>query len=282
MSSQVKTALLLASLTALILLIGHALGGNKGIVLAFFLALVMNLVSYWYSDKIVLKMYRARPVTRDDDPYLYNTVRNLAMRAGIPEPKLYLIPQKSPNAFATGRNPANAAVAVTEGALELLDRHELEGVLAHELAHVRNRDILVSTIAATLAGAIMMIGTWLRWAAIFGGFQGDDDDGAGGLGLLAIAILAPVAAIIIQLAISRSREYLADATGARIAGTPRGLASALEKLHGYSRRAPMRNANPSTAHMFIVQPFSGGGLTALFSTHPPVEKRIQKLLGMYR
>ena len=280
MSNQVKTTLLLASLTAIILLIGHALGGQKGMLMAFFFALVMNLVSYWYSDKIVLRMYRARPVTRDDDPYLYNTVRNLAIRANMPEPRLYVIPQDSPNAFATGRNPANAAVAVTEGALNLLDKRELEGVLAHELSHVKNRDILVSTIAASLAGAIMIIGTWLRWTAFFGGFGGDDDDGAGGIGLLAIAILAPIAALIIQLAISRSREYLADSTGARLAGTPRGLAKALEKLHNYSRRAPMTSANPSTAHMFIVHPFSGGGLTALFSTHPPIEKRIQRLMEM--
>jgi len=282
MSNQIKTTLLLACLTALIILIGRALGGQKGMLMAFAFALVMNLVSYWYSDKIVLKMYKARPITRDDNPYLYNTVRNLAIRARIPEPRLYIIPEQSPNAFATGRNPANAAVAVTEGALELLDRHELEGVLAHELSHVRNRDILVSTIAASLAGAIMIIGTWLRWATFFGGFGGDDDEGVGGLGLLAIAILAPIAALIIQLAISRSREYLADSTGARIAGTPQGLAHALEKLSSYSRRIPMKKANPSTAHMFIVHPFSRGGLASLFSTHPPIEKRIQRLMEMRR
>lgn len=280
MSNQIKTTLLLAALTALILLIGHAVGGQKGILFAFFIALVMNLVSYWYSDKIVLKMYRARPVTKDENPYLYNTVRNLAMRADVPEPKLYIIPERSPNAFATGRNPANAAVAVTEGALELLDKRELEGVLAHELSHVKNRDILISTIAATLAGAIMMIAHWLRFAAFFGGTQRDDDEGGGGLGLLAIAVLAPIAAVVIQLAISRSREYLADSTGAQLAGTPFGLANALEKLNAYSRRAPMPDAHPSTAHMFIVHPFSGGGLMSLFSTHPPIEKRIQKLREM--
>lgn len=278
MGNQIKTTLLLVCLTIIVLFIGQALGGRTGMVLAFFFAMAMNMVSYWYSDKIVLKIYRAQPVTKEEDPYLYNLVKNLASRAGIPEPRIYIIPERNPNAFATGRNPANGVVAVTEGALELLDEHELKGVLAHELSHIRNRDILVSTIAASLAGAIMIIGTWLRWTAIFGG-MGDDEEGAGGLGILAMAILAPLAAIIIQLSISRSREYLADNTGAHIAGTPYGLARALEKLNDYSRRAPMRTARPSTAHMFIVNPFTGWML-GLFSTQPPVEKRIQKLLEM--
>jgi len=240
----------------------------------------MNFFSYWYSDKIVLKMYRASEATPQQAPELYEIVQTLARQAGLPMPKVYIIPKEAPNAFATGRNPDNAVVAVTQGLLRLMNRQEVMGVLAHELAHVKNRDILIGTIAATMAGAIMLLASMARWSAIFGGMQRDDNNGGGMgvIGMIAMSIIAPLAAMVIQMAVSRSREYLADATGARFAGSPEGLASALEKLGAYSKRIPM-DANPSTAHMFIVNPLSGKSLQSLFSTHPPVEDRIRRLRG---
>jgi len=281
MGNQIRTTILLAVMTALILWVGQLIGGRQGMILALVLAGGMNFFSYWYSDKIVLKMYHAREVGPQQAPELYSIVRTLSQRSGLPMPKVYIIPQESPNAFATGRNPEHAVVAVTEGLLNLMDRREVEGVLAHELAHVKDRDILVSTIAATMAGAIMMLATMARWSAMFGGARGNDEEGGGGLGfigLIVMSILAPLAALFIQMAISRSREYLADSEGAGIAGNPEGLASALEKLGAYSRRIPMQ-ANPSTAHMFIVNPLSGKTLSSLFSTHPPLEERIRRLRG---
>jgi heat shock protein HtpX len=279
MGNQIKTTILLAVMTAFILWVGHMIGGAHGMMLALVLAAGMNFFSYWYSDKIVLRMYRAREVHPGDAPQLYDVVRSLSQRAGLPMPRLYIIPQDAPNAFATGRNPQHAVVAVTEGLLRLMDREELAGVLAHELGHVKNRDILIGSIAATMAGAIMMLASMARLGAIFGGFRGSDNDRGGALGLLAMAIIAPIAAMVIQMAISRSREYLADASGAATSGNPEGLARALEKLGTYSRRAPM-NANPSTAHMFIVNPLSGKSLQSLFSTHPPLEERIARLRGI--
>lgn len=275
-----KTGVLLVALTVLAVGIGRMLGGTGGMVIAFGFALVMNAVTYWYSDKIVLKMYRAQPISQADSPALYSMVDGLTRQAGLPMPKLYVIPGDMPNAFATGRDPQHAAVAVTEGLMRILDRDEVEGVLAHELAHVRNRDILISTIAATFAGAIMMLGSMVRWAALFGGFgRADDDDGGGMLGFLVLAILAPIAAIMIQMAISRSREYQADATGAGISGRPLGLANALTKLESASRVIPS-HASPATAHMFIVNPLRGGGIGSLFSTHPPIPERVARLRSM--
>ncbi len=281
MTNSVKTWFLFSLLTILLVLLGNLLGGRQGMVIAFLFAMGMNFFGYWFSDKIVLAMYGAREIGPEDHPELYNMVRTLAAGAGLPMPRVYIIPQDSPNAFATGRNPNHAAVAVTEGLLHLMDREELMGVLAHELAHVKNRDILVGTIAATMAGAIMMLSDMFRWAAIFGGGR-DDEEGNSPIGLIggiALAIIAPIAAMLIQMAISRSREYLADATGARIANNPLGLANALKKLGAYSQRIPLE-AKPSTAHMFIVNPLSGGGLLSLFSTHPPLEARIQRLMEM--
>lgn len=278
MGNQVRTVLLLSVLTVLIVLFGNVLGGRQGMIIALILAAGMNFFSYWYSDKIVLKMYGAREVDRQKAPELYEMVSTLTQRAGLPMPRLYVIPKESPNAFATGRNPEHAAVAVTEGLLKIMKRDEVMGVLAHELAHVNNRDILIGSIAATMAGAIMILATMARWAAIFGGGRGRE--GGGALGMIAMSIIAPLAAVIIQMAISRSREYLADATGARFAQNPEGLARALEKLQAYSRRVPME-ANPSTAHMFIVNPLSGRSLMSLFSTHPPVEERIARLRGRH-
>ena len=280
MDSRIRTTFLLAALTVLILLIGNTIGGQGGMFVAFILALLMNAGSYWFSDKIVLAMYRAQPIEESQTPQLYQIVRELAAEAHLPMPRIYMIPQDAPNAFATGRNPENAVVAVTEGIMRILTPAELKGVLGHELGHVRNRDILVSSIAATLAGAIMILANMARWAAIFGGFRGGDDDREGGvLGLIVTAILAPIAAMLIQLAISRSREYLADETGAHLAHNPEGLARALEKLAAASERMPM-NADPSTAHMFIVNPLSGRALAGLFSTHPPIEERIRRLRSM--
>jgi heat shock protein HtpX len=240
----------------------------------------MNFFSYFYSDKLALAMYRAQPVTREQLPRVYQVVEQLTQRAGLPMPKIYVIPTDSPNAFATGRNPKHAAVAVTSGILNLLNDEELEGVIAHELGHVRNRDILTSSIAATLAGAITMLAHIARWGMIFGGYGGRDDRdrGGGGLGALLMLILAPIAAVLIQLAVSRSREYEADATGAHITGNPYALASALEKLEAYSKRLPLQ-ASPNTAHLFIVAPMIGGGIAGLFSTHPPMAKRIERLIG---
>jgi heat shock protein HtpX len=277
-SNTIKTTVLLALLTGLILAIGEYLGGSQGIVLAFIFAAVMNFSAYWFSDKLVLRMYSAQPVDEADAPELYQIVRTLVQRNQMPMPKVYIIPIDTPNAFATGRNPQNAAVAVTQGILRMLRPEELEGVLAHELAHVRNRDTLTSTIAATLAGAVMMIANMLRWSAILGGGQRDDDRG-GVLGLLAMTILAPIAATLIQLAISRSREYEADATGARMTQNPFGLAAALEKLEQANEQMPMAST-PQTAHLFIVNPLHGSWFAGLFSTHPPLGERIRRLRSM--
>jgi heat shock protein HtpX len=272
MNNGLKTALLLGVLSALLLVIGEMLGGGQGMVLGFFFAVAMNFGSYWFSDKIVLRMYRAQEV--GPGHRLFDTVTRLAQRAGLPQPRCYVIPEASPNAFATGRNPEHAAVAATEGILRILDNDELEGVLAHELAHVKHRDILISSVAATLAAAIMMIS---RFAMFWGGSRDNDRQGANPVALIATIILAPLAAGLIQAAISRSREFDADAGGAAIAGGPHGLVSALKKIEMASKAVPM-DANPATAHMFIVKPFSVQGLLGLFSTHPPTEQRIAALL----
>lgn len=279
MSNVFKTAILLGALTALLVVIGDALGGQQGMLVAFFFALVMNFASYWFSDKLVLAMYRAQPIEEAEAPGLYRVVRTLATRASLPMPRVYLIPSETPNAFATGRNPEHAAVAVTQGITEILDEQELEGVLAHELAHVKNRDVLIATIAATLAGAITYLAYMAQWAAIFGVRRDDEEEGGGAFGAILMAILAPIAAMLIQLAVSRAREYGADATGARLAGQPWGLATALEKLDVASRALPM-HASPATAHLFIVNPLSGGSWVTLFSTHPPIEDRIARLRAM--
>jgi heat shock protein HtpX len=280
MSNAVKTTLLLGLLTGLIVAIGQVLGGGQGIAIAFVLAAVMNFSAYWFSDKMVLRMYSAQPVDETQAPELYQIVRNLVAKNQLPMPKVYIIPTDAPNAFATGRNPENAAVAVTEGILRLLRPEELEGVLAHELAHVKNRDTLTSTVAATLAGAIMMLANMMRWSAILGGMQSNERDRNGGLfGLLAMTILAPLAAMLIQLAISRSREFEADATGARLIHNPFGLASALEKLELANQQTPMATT-PQTAHLFIVNPLSSSMFSRLFSTHPPLEERIRRLRAM--
>jgi len=274
--NALKTGFLLAALTALLMLIGRMVGGPSGMIVAFGFALVMNAVSYWYSDKIVLAMYRAQPIGEADAPELHAVVGRLTREAGLPMPKLYVVPGEMPNAFATGRNPEHAAVAVTEGLMRILDRSEVEGVIAHELAHVRNRDILISTIAATLAGAIMLLANMARWGAMFGGIGRSDDDNGGAIGLLAAALVAPLAALVIQMAVSRSREYQADATGAQISGKPLGLANALVKLENASKYVPSQ-ASPATAHMFIVNPLRGGGIGSLFSTHPPIPERVNRL-----
>ncbi len=279
MANGIKTALLLGLLSAVLLAIGELLGGANGLVIAFMLAAVMNFVSYWFSDKIVLRMYRAQPVGPEHP--LYRIVERLTMRASLPMPKVYVIPEPSPNAFATGRNPSHAAVAATEGILQVLNEHELEGVIAHELAHVKHRDILISSVAATIAAAIMMTARMAHFAALFGGYGGRGDGrdrGNNPIALLAMIILAPIAAMLIQMAISRSREFAADAGGAAIAGNPYGLADALRKIDAVSKRVPL-DANPATAHMFIVKPFSGAGLASLFSSHPPTDARIRALLG---
>jgi len=275
-----KTALLLGLMTGLILVVGRALGGEQGMLLALVFAGVMNFVSYWFSDKIVLKMYRGREVSPAEAPRFHAIVDRLIARADLPKPKLYILPGDSPNAFATGRNPAHAAVAATEGVMKLMSDEEFEGVIAHELAHVKNRDILISSIAATIAGAITFLATMARWGAMFGGYGGNDRERGGGniISLLLTAILAPIAAMLVQMAISRSREFAADATGAQIAGQPYGLAKALEKLDAYSKRLPME-ASQATAHMFIVAPFTGSAFTNLFSTHPPIAERVRRLLG---
>lgn len=276
-----KTALLLGLLTAIILVIGQLVGGRQGMIIAFFLAAVINFVSYWFSDRIVLAMYRAQPVESEQAPELYEMLRDLTLRNNLPMPRLYIIPSDSPNAFATGRDPEHAVVAVTQGILRLLTREELKAVLAHELSHVRNRDILISSIAATLAGAIMMIARIAQFGLYFGGFGGRDDErGTNPVALLLMAILAPLAAMLIQFAISRSREYAADESGAKMVGNPAALASALEKLQIASKRIPLE-ANPATSHLFIVKPFSGSALINLFSTHPPTEKRIQRLRNLF-
>lgn len=279
---MLRTTFLLGALTGLILLIGDYLGGSGGLMIAFVFAVVMNFGSYWFSDKIVLRMYGAHEVGEAEAPQLHRIVHALTTRARLPMPKLYVIPDEGANAFATGRNPQHAAVAVTEGILRLMSERELTGVLAHELAHVQNRDILISSIAATLAGVIMMIANMAQWAAIFGGFgRSDDEEGGGMLGMLVMAIVAPLAATVIQMAISRTREYAADRTGAQMSGDPQGLASALEKLGRASERMPV-DASPQTAHFFIVNPLSGQSVAKLFSTHPPLEERIARLRGSVR
>jgi heat shock protein HtpX len=282
MGNTFKTAFLLTALTLILMAIGRAFGGQNGMFLALAFAAVMNFVSYFYSDKIALAMYRAQPVTREQLPRAFAAVERLTQKIGIPMPKMYVIPTESPNAFATGRNPQHASVAVTHGILELLNDEELEGVLAHELGHVNNRDILISSVAATIAGAITMLASMGRWAMIFGGYGNDRDRrGGGGITALLMLIVAPIAAGLIQMAVSRSREYQADATGAHFTGNPYALASALRKIDAYSRRIPLQ-ASPSTAHLFIIQPFLGvnaGTFANLFSTHPPVAKRIERLTG---
>jgi len=279
--NMTKTIVLMVGLTCLLVFLGGAFAGRQGMIIAFIFAAGMNLFSYWFSDKIVLRMYKARQVTEAEAPALWSVTQNLALKANMPMPKVYIIPSDAPNAFATGRSPSHAAVAATEGILRLLTREELEGVMAHELAHVRNRDILIGTIAAAIAGAISMLASMAQWGMIFGGFgRRDDDEGNGNmLASLAMIIIAPIAAMLIQMAISRSREYQADATGARLCGNPMWLASALKKLHAGAQRIPM-DANPATAHMFIVNPLRGGGIATLFSTHPPMEERVARLEKM--
>ncbi len=279
MGSFFKTTFLLGALTGLLMLLGGLIGGSQGLMLAFAFAAVMNLGSYWFSDRIVLASYGAQKLDASSAPELYSIVQELSQAARIPMPRLYMIDTDTPNAFATGRNPSHAAVAVTRGIMRICNREELKGVIGHELSHVINRDILTSSIAATLAGAIMMIGTWLRWGAIFG--LGRDEEGEGGIaGLLVGAIIAPIAASLIQLAISRTREYQADASGARLTHNPILLANALRKLEMANEQLPLQGANPATAHLFIVNPLSAKGLTRLFSTHPPIEERIRRLEAM--
>jgi heat shock protein HtpX len=281
MSNVFKTGLLLAVLTVMLVLIGGAVGGRQGMLIAFFVAVVMNFVSYWFSDKMVLAAYGAQPIEEASAPRLYAIVHRLATRAGIPMPRIYMIPSETPNAFATGRNPEHAVVAVTEGIMRILDEEELEGVLAHELSHVKNRDMLISTIAATLAGAITYLAHMAQWAAMFGGRGRDDDEGGSNpLAMILLAILAPIAALLVQMAVSRSREFQADATGAKVAGKSWGLMKALEKLQIANQQMPMADATPATAHLFIVNPLSGATLSRLFSTHPPLEERIARLRAM--
>jgi heat shock protein HtpX len=280
MANTMKTTVFLALLTGLFVAVGGLLGGQNGMVMAFGLALVMNFVSYWFSDKIVLKMYGAQPLSESQAPEIHRIVRSLATRAGIPMPKLYLLPSAAPNAFATGRNPQNAAVAVTEGILRIMDETELEGVLAHELSHVLNRDVLISTVAATIAGAISMLANIAQWGMMFGGSRSSDEDrGTNPIAMILTIILAPLAAMLIQMAVSRSREFQADASGARLTRNPNGLASALGKLEQASRVVHM-DANPATAHLFIVNPLTGRSLMNLFMTHPPVQERIARLRAM--
>jgi heat shock protein HtpX len=274
-----KSTLMLVLLMLVLVLIGERIGGQNGMLIAFAISVAMNFTAYFFSDKIALKMYRAQPVTREQLPRAYEVVERLAAKDGLPMPKIYVIPSESPNAFATGRNPQHASVAVTHGILGLLTDEELEGVLAHELGHVKNRDILTSSIAATLAGAITMIARMGYWSSLFGGYGGRGGRSrGGGLGGLLMLIVAPIAAAMIQLAISRSREYEADATGAHTTGNPYALARALQKLEDYSKRIPLQ-ASASTAHLFIIAPLIGGGVGRLFSTHPPTRERIRRLIG---
>ena len=280
--NQLKTLLLLATLTALLLFVGQALAGRGGFMIALIFAGAMNFAAYWWSDKIVLRMYGAQEIDEAQAPDLFALIRRLAQRAQIPMPRVYILPQETPNAFATGRNPQNAAVAVTEGIMRLLDREELAGVLAHELGHVRNRDTLIMTVAATLAGALSHLANMAMWGAMLGGGSSNDDDrGHPIAGLLGI-VLAPLAATLIQMAISRSREFSADERGAQLSGNPLALASALQKIEAWSRQIPMTAGSPATAHLFIVNPFSGGGLVRLFSTHPSTEERIARLQAIAR
>ncbi len=277
MTSMIKTGLLMAALTAVFMVAGQALGGSNGMLLALFMALGMNFFAYWFSDTMALKMSGALEVSEAEAPSLHRTVATLAARAGLPKPRVYIIPKDTPNAFATGRNPSHAAIAVTTGLQRILRPNELEGVIGHELGHIKNRDILISSVAATMAGAISYMATMAQWAMIFGGGRSNDDEGGGGvLGSLAMMFLAPLGASLIQMAISRNREFQADATGAAICGNPMSLASALQQLEHSNRQLPM-NVNPATAQMYIVNPLSGGQLARLFSTHPPVHERIKRL-----
>ncbi len=278
--NTLKTVVLLTFMTVLLVFAGAALGGRVGMVYAFIFALIMNFVSYWFSDKIVLAMYRAQPVTEAQAPDLYAIIRRLTQKAGLPMPKVYIIPSETPNAFATGRNPEHGVVAVTEGIMRLLSHEELEGVLAHELAHIKHRDILTGTIVATIAGAISMLAQMAQWAFLFGGGRRDDNEGGSPVAALVMMIVAPIAAMLVQMAISRTREYEADAGGARLAGNPYGLANALLKLERGAQVLPLQNANPATAHLFIVSPLSGGGIFTLFSTHPPIAERVKRLKEM--
>lgn len=276
MGNTFKTIFLLGTLTGLLVVFGNYFGGTQGMMIAFLFALLMNFGAYWFSDKIVLSMYRARQVTEAEAPELVGLVRSLSQRARLPMPKVWIVPSPAPNAFATGRNPEHAAVAVTEGLLQTMNRDQLEGVLAHELGHIANRDTLISAVAATLAGVIMMLANMARWAAFFGGGRDDEDRGGGVVGLLVMAILAPIAALLIQMAISRTREFVADATAAHLTKKPLALASALERLQMAAERIPL-DANPATSHLFIVNPLSGRSLLRLFSTHPSVEERVKRL-----
>lgn len=277
--NAMKTAFLLGLLSALIVAVGGMFAGSRGMILALGVAAAMNFFSYWFSDRMVLAWHRAQPVSREQAPQLYEILERLTARSGIPMPRVYVLPEDAPNAFATGRDPHHAAVAVTHGILRLLNAEEMEGVLAHELSHVKNRDILIGSIAATLAAAVMLIAHLARFAAIFGGGQRDDRGGSNPIALLATVILAPIAATLIQLAVSRSREFQADASGAEMTHNPYGLANALQKLEDSSRRIPMQTAGPASSHLFIVKPFIGGALTRLFSTHPPTRERIRRLTG---
>jgi heat shock protein HtpX len=280
--NTLKTVVLLTFLTVLLVFVGGAIGGRSGMIIAFGMALVMNFVSYWFSDKIVLAMYKAQPVTESQAPELYGSVRRLSQKAGLPMPKVYIMPEEALNAFATGRNPEHGVVAVTEGILRALSREELEGVLAHELAHIKHRDILTGTIVATIAGAISMLAQMAHWALLFGGGRRDDDEGGSPIVALVMMIVAPIAAMLVQMAISRTREYEADKGGAQIAGNPFGLVNALQKLEQGAQVVPMHDAKPATAHMFIVNPLTGGGLMKLFSTHPPIADRVKRLREMAR
>lgn len=279
--NALKTAFLMALLFALFIFIGGLIGGKTGMIIAFFLALTINLISFWFSDRIVLSTMRAVPASERDYPYLHRIVANLSERIGIPKPRIYIVPTNHPNAFATGKNPQNAAVAVTSGLLKLLDEDEIEGVIGHELMHIKNRDTLISTIAASIAGAIMLLANWARWSFWLGGLDDREDRGAGLFALLLIAILAPIAALLIQMAISRTREYSADEGSARATRKPRALASALEKIAYGAKKLPLQ-VNPECHHLFIVQPISGDWIASLFSTHPPVRKRIERLLKLER
>ena len=274
-----RTMVLMVTLTLMLVFIGGLIGGKSGMTIALVMAFGMNFITYWFSDKIILKMYRARPVTEAEAPDLHGTVRRLAQHAQLPMPKVYMMDEDQPNAFATGRNPAHGVVAVTTGIMRMLSREELEGVLAHELAHIKHRDILVGTVAAAIAGAISYLAQMAQWAMLFGGRRDEDGEGGSPVVALVMMIVGPIAAMMVQMAISRSREYGADASGAEIAGNPRHLANALRKLHSASQQIPL-SANPATAHMFIVSPLSGGGLFKLFSTHPPMEERIARLESM--
>jgi len=277
--NQLKTVVFMSILTVLVILAGQALGGNTGMIMAFVFALLMNGASYWFSDKMVIAMTRSKPLPRENNPELYDMVEKLARNAGLPMPRLYLTPSPQPNAFATGRNPANSVVAVTEGLLRILNREELEGVISHELAHIKNRDILIGSLAAVMAGVITTLANWAQWALLFGGLGGDDEEGGSGLAAIPLIILGPLAAMLVQMAISRSREYLADSTGAGIAGNSQGLAQALLKLEQGARMVPME-VSPAASHMFIVNPLTGRQLMNLFSTHPPISERVKRLRSM--